>query len=131
MAIDATKVRKLKDGLKLSIRGKIVGHNLQDMDSMVSRALIIEREVDDACSIQDTSASDKKRGSQVSFLGSGNKNRTSIPRGFQGRGCGQQGQNHVRVTSQAGQMTCFHCHQLGHMRPNYLQIQGFQDHGTP
>ena len=43
VAIDAAKVRKFEDGLKLSIRGKIVGHNLQDMDSMVSTTLIIER----------------------------------------------------------------------------------------
>ena len=28
-------------------------------------------------------------------------------------------------------MTCFHCHQLGHMRQNCPQIQGFQDQGTP
>ena len=28
VAIDAAKVRKFEDGLKLSIRGKIVGHNL-------------------------------------------------------------------------------------------------------
>ena len=28
VATDATKVRKFEDGLKLSIRGKIVGHNL-------------------------------------------------------------------------------------------------------
>ena len=52
VAIDATKVRKFEDGLKLSIRGKIVGHNIQDMDSMVNTALIIEQEVDDAHSIQ-------------------------------------------------------------------------------
>ena len=28
VTLDATKVRKFKDRLKLSIRGKIVGHNL-------------------------------------------------------------------------------------------------------
>ena len=28
-------------------------------------------------------------------------------------------------------MTCFHCHQSGHMRRNCPQIQGFQDQGTP
>ena len=48
VATDAAKVRKFEDGLKLSIRGKIIGHNLQDMESMVSTALIIEREVDGA-----------------------------------------------------------------------------------
>ena len=89
VATDAAKVRKFKDGLKLSIRGKIVGHNLQDMDSMVSTTLIIKRGVDDASSIQDTGASDKKRERKASSLGSGKKQRTSIPRGFQGRDCGQ------------------------------------------
>ena len=62
VATDEAKVREFKDGLKLSIWGKIVGHNLQDMDSMVSTALIIEREVDDARSIRDSGASDKKMG---------------------------------------------------------------------
>ena len=51
VATDATKIRRFEDGLKLSIRGKIVGHNLQDMDSMVSTTLIIEREIENARSI--------------------------------------------------------------------------------
>ena len=51
VATDAAKVRRFEDGLKLSIRGKIVGHNLQDMDSMVSTSLIIEREIEIAWSI--------------------------------------------------------------------------------
>ena len=38
---DMAKVRKFKDGLKLSIRGKIVGSLLQDMDSMVWTAMAI------------------------------------------------------------------------------------------
>ena len=122
VATDEAKVRKFEDGLKLSIRGKIVGHNLQDMDSMVSTALIIEREVDDARSIRDVGASDKKRGNQASSSGSGKKQRTSVPRGFQGRGRSQQGQGQVRVTSQAWKMTYFHCHQPGHMRRNCPQI---------
>ena len=42
VATDAAKVRKFEDGLKLSIRGKIVEHNLQDMDSVVRITLIIE-----------------------------------------------------------------------------------------
>ena len=83
---DAAKVRKFEDGLKLSIRGKIVGHNLQDMDSMVSITLIIERDIDDTRSIQDGGASDKKRGSQASSSGLRKNHMTSVPRGFQGRG---------------------------------------------
>ena len=53
------KVRKFEDGLKLSIRGKIVGLLLQGMDSMVKTALDIEREIHDARSIRDTGAGDK------------------------------------------------------------------------
>ena len=48
MASDMAKVRKFEDGLKLSIRGKIVGLLLQDMDSIGRIALAIEREIDDA-----------------------------------------------------------------------------------
>ena len=81
----AMLVRKFEDELKLSIRGKIVGHNIQDMYSMVSTVLIIEREVDDARSIRDTGASDKKMRSQASSISSRKKQMTSVPRGFQGR----------------------------------------------
>ena len=35
--------RRFKNGLKLSIRGRIVGFRLRDMDSMVGTALTIER----------------------------------------------------------------------------------------
>ena len=79
VATDVAKVRKFEDGLKLSIRGKIVGHNLQDMDSMINTTFIIEREVNDARSIRDASASDKKRGSQASSSCSGKKQMTSVP----------------------------------------------------
>ena len=44
MATDVAKVRKFEDGLKLSIRGKIVGFLLHDMDSMVRTAMAIERD---------------------------------------------------------------------------------------
>ena len=44
VATDMVKVRKFKDGMKLSIRGKIVGFLLQDMDSMVKTTMGIERE---------------------------------------------------------------------------------------
>ena len=58
---DMAKVRKFKDGLKLSIRGKIVGLLLQDLDLMVKTAMTIERKVDDAQSIRDASVTDKRK----------------------------------------------------------------------
>ena len=48
MATNMAKVQKFEDGLKLSIRGKIMGFILQDMDLMVSTTMTIEREVNDA-----------------------------------------------------------------------------------
>ena len=51
VAMDLPKVRKFENGLKLSIRGKIVGFLLQDMDSMVKITMAIKREVDNARSI--------------------------------------------------------------------------------
>ena len=45
VATDVGKVRRFENGLKLPIRGRIVGLRLQDMDSMVGTALTIEREI--------------------------------------------------------------------------------------
>ena len=45
MAIDLVKVRRFENRLKLSIRNRIVGLRLQDMDSMVGTTLTIEREL--------------------------------------------------------------------------------------
>ena len=45
VAIDLVKVRRFENGLKLSIRARIVGLRLQDMDSMVWTTLTIEREL--------------------------------------------------------------------------------------
>ena len=44
VATDKAKVRRFENGLKLSIRGKIVGLRLQDMDSMVGTTLTTERD---------------------------------------------------------------------------------------
>ena len=52
VATNMAKVRKSEDGLKMSIRGKIVGL-LQDTNLMVKVAMAIEREVDDALKIQE------------------------------------------------------------------------------
>ena len=66
VATDMAKVRKFENGLKLSIRGKIVGFLLQNMDSMVRITMTIEIEIDDARSICDVGASEKKRENQSS-----------------------------------------------------------------
>ena len=50
---DMAKVRKLEDGMKLSIWGKIVGLLLQDTDLVVKTAMAIEMEVDDALNIRE------------------------------------------------------------------------------
>ena len=85
VATNIVKVRKFKNGPKLSIQGKIVRLLQQYLDSMVKRVMVIEREVDDAQSIQDASASDKRKESQLSSSSSGKKQRTSTPRGFRDR----------------------------------------------
>ena len=66
VATDMAKVRRFENGLKLSIRAKIVGLRLQDMDSMVGTALTIEREIEDARSTRDASVSGKRKDSQSS-----------------------------------------------------------------
>ena len=45
VAINWAKVRRFENALKLSIRDRIVGLRLQDMDYMVGTALTIEREL--------------------------------------------------------------------------------------
>ena len=57
------------------------------MDSVVKIAMAIEREVDDARSIRDMGASDKKKESQLSSSISRMKQRTPASRGFQRQGC--------------------------------------------
>ena len=59
VATDMAKVRKFEDGLKLSIRGKIMGLLLKDMDLMVKIAMAIEREVDNAWNIREVGVKDK------------------------------------------------------------------------
>ena len=66
VATDMAKVRRFENGLKLSIRGKIVGFCLQDMDFMVGTALAIERERDDTQGIRDASADGKRKEDQPS-----------------------------------------------------------------
>ena len=52
--------RRFENGLKLSIRGRIVGFRLRDMDSMVGAVLTIEREIEDTWSTRDTGVGNKR-----------------------------------------------------------------------
>ena len=69
VAIDLAKVRRFDNGLKLSIRGRIVGLRLPDMDSMVGTALTIEREIEDARSTRDVSVGSKREDQPSSSSG--------------------------------------------------------------
>ena len=136
VATDLAKVRRFENGLKLSIRARIVGLRLQDMDSIVGTTLTIEREIEDARSTRDTSVSGKRKDSQSSSS-SGKRQRASSSRGSQSRGHPGQGQMRVtgqagqmRFVSQGGQMVCYHCQQPGHMRQDCPERQGSQGFGT-
>ena len=124
---DLAKVRRFENGLKLSIRARIVGLRLQDMDSMVGTTPTIEREIEDARSTRDASVSSKRKDSQSSSS-SGKRQRTYSSREFQSRG--HPGRGQMRVTGQAGQMVCYHCQQPRHMRRDCPQRQGSQGFGT-
>ena len=100
--------RRFKNGLKLSIRARIVGLHLQDMDSIVGTALTIEREIEDARSTRDASVSSKRKDNKFSSSSSlGKRQRASSSRGSQSRG--HPGMGQMRVAGQAGQMVCYHC----------------------
>ena len=58
---------------------------------MVRTTMAIEREIDDALSIRDVGASEKRKESHSSS-NSGKKRRTSVPRGYSVQGRGYQGQ---------------------------------------
>ena len=79
MATDMARVRRFENGLKLSIRGEIIGLRLHDMNSTVGRALTIEREIEDERSIRAMSTSAKRKEDQPSSS-LGKRQRTSVTR---------------------------------------------------
>ena len=52
--------RRFENGLKLSVRDRIVGLRLRDMDSMVGTVLTIEREIEDTWNTRDTGVGNKR-----------------------------------------------------------------------
>ena len=84
VATDMAKVRRFENGMELSIRGKIVGLRLQDMDSMVETALTIEKEIEDARGIQAADAGEKREDHPSSS--SGKRMKTSASHEFKDQG---------------------------------------------
>ena len=76
--------RRFENGLKLSIRGRIVGLRLRDRDSMVGTALTIEREIEDAQNSRDTGVSSEREDQPSSS--SGKRQKTSASQEFQDQG---------------------------------------------
>ena len=99
--------RIFENGLKLSIRGRIIGFQLRDMESMVGTALTMEREIKDTWNTRDMGVG-SKREDQLS-PSSGMRQKTSASHEFQ-----DQGKDWA--VSQAGQVICYFCRQLGHLR---------------
>ena len=52
--------RRFENGLKLSVRDRIVGLHLRYMDSMVGTVLTIEREIEDTWNTRDTGVGNKR-----------------------------------------------------------------------
>ena len=121
VATDVAKVRRFEIGLKLSIRGRIVGLRLRDMDSMVGTTLTIEREIEDARSTQDVSVGIKREDKPSSS--SGKRQKTSASHEFQ-----DQGQDWA--SSQPEQRVCYFCRKPGHVRRDCPQRQRSQSIGT-
>ena len=64
---------RFENGLKLSIRGRIIGFHLRDMDSMVRAALTIEREIEDTWNTRDTGVGSKREDQLRLVRGRGRK----------------------------------------------------------
>ena len=66
---------RFENGLKLSIRGRIIGFRLRDIDSMAGAALTIEREIEDTWNTRDMGVGSKREDQPSSS--SGKRQKTS------------------------------------------------------
>ena len=73
--------KRFENGLKLSIRGRIVVFLLRDIDSMAGTTLTIEREIEDAQSTRDAGVGSKREDQPSSS--SGKRQKTSASHKFQ------------------------------------------------
>ena len=76
--------RRFENGLKLSIRGRIIGFRLRDMDSMVGTALAMEREIEDIWSTWDVGVGSKMEDQPSSS--SGKRQKTYASHEFRDQG---------------------------------------------
>ena len=76
--------RRFENGLKLSIRGRIIGFRLRDMDSKVGTTLTIKREIEDTRSTRDAGVGSKREDQPSSSLGK--RQKTSASHEFQDQG---------------------------------------------
>ena len=79
------KVRKFEDGLKLSIRSKIVGLLLQDTNLIVKTAMAIKKEVNDAQNIWDTVLKIRGMRANLILLAQGRSRGLLLRKGFRER----------------------------------------------
>ena len=76
--------RRFENELKLSIRGRIIGFRLRDMDSKVGTVLTIEREIEDTRSTRDAGVGNKREDQPSSS--SGKRQKTYASHEFQDQG---------------------------------------------
>ena len=100
VATDMDKVRRFENGLKLSIRGKIVGLHIQDINSMVGTTLAIERKRDGGCTGHSGCECRWEEEGESAFFEFRKEIEDFCPTSAPG----------------IGPMTCFDCHQPRHMR---------------
>ena len=72
-----------------------------------------------------------KRKEDSSSSNQGKKQKTSVSQGYPRQGQGYQDQGQDGAFSQAGQVICYLCQQLGHFRRDCPRRQKSQGYGTP